>query len=213
MVEGVFLQPDYQKCFCSEISFCYNGSMNKILLVLTICLIFLVSCLKTPKSEISPVNTETIIHKNTEGSPIETETINGVVEPSAEVVAPWMWPRSTPEDLGLSSAILADMLEQIQKDNKLIHSIQVVRHGVLVLEAYLSGYWDEIIPLFWKNKFSAKQIGESHISHFQRKVRFYPASGLLNLIMKILRQYFLINQNRIDIIPRIYRYNSSIVKI
>jgi CubicO group peptidase (beta-lactamase class C family) len=56
--------------------------------------------------------------------------------PSPTVLPDWEWPRSTPEEQGLSSAKLAAMLELLRRENRPVHSVLVVRHGVLVLEAY-----------------------------------------------------------------------------
>lgn len=48
----------------------------------------------------------------------------------------WEWPRSTPEEQGLSSTTLAEMVKVIRQQKRPIHSILVIRHGVMVLEAY-----------------------------------------------------------------------------
>ncbi len=58
------------------------------------------------------------------------------VEPSTPEAPGWEWPRSTPEEQGLSSDRLAAMLEAVRQDNINVHSVVVIRHGVLVLEAY-----------------------------------------------------------------------------
>lgn len=46
------------------------------------------------------------------------------------------WPRSTPEDVGMDSVLLAEMLETIQRDRSKIDSVLVIRSGKLVLDAY-----------------------------------------------------------------------------
>jgi CubicO group peptidase (beta-lactamase class C family) len=51
---------------------------------------------------------------------------------------PWPtedWPTSTPEEQGLDSELLADMLDRIQQEDYSIDSVLVVRHGVMVLDA------------------------------------------------------------------------------
>ena len=78
-----------------------------------------------PGSPTVPVPTRIILASP---SPIPTATLTA--QPA------FAWPRSTPEEQGVSSATLAAMLEKIQQENRPIHSILVIRHGVLVLEAY-----------------------------------------------------------------------------
>lgn len=59
-----------------------------------------------------------------------------IPSPTPTAIPAWEWPRSTPEEQGMSSVVLAEMLRQIQADQRDIHSILVIRNGVLVLEAY-----------------------------------------------------------------------------
>ncbi len=75
----------------------------------------------------------------TDGDSLETGVIENLVKPTKtpRVVSTWDWPRSTPEEQGLSSEVLANMLEKIDREDMPIHSILVIRHGVLVLEAYV----------------------------------------------------------------------------
>jgi CubicO group peptidase (beta-lactamase class C family) len=49
----------------------------------------------------------------------------------------WEWPRSTPEEQGILSARLAVMLEKVQQEKRNLHSILIIRHGVLVMEAHV----------------------------------------------------------------------------
>lgn len=58
-------------------------------------------------------------------------------EATPNLMANWKWPRSTPEEQGMSSAKLAEMLETIHNEDQQIHSVLVIRHGVMVLEAYV----------------------------------------------------------------------------
>lgn len=46
------------------------------------------------------------------------------------------WPTSTPEEQGIDSQAIADMLEEIARSSPYVHSFLLVRHGVLVTEAY-----------------------------------------------------------------------------
>jgi CubicO group peptidase (beta-lactamase class C family) len=53
---------------------------------------------------------------------------------------PWEWPTSSPEAQGMDSSILAKMINAMRSDGRNIHSLLVVRHGVLVLEAYFNPF-------------------------------------------------------------------------
>lgn len=46
------------------------------------------------------------------------------------------WPQSSPEAQGIDSTQLAAMMEEIGKQKLRIHSVQIVRNGVMVLDAY-----------------------------------------------------------------------------
>ncbi|MFW2388301.1 MAG: serine hydrolase domain-containing protein [Polyangiales bacterium] len=50
------------------------------------------------------------------------------------------WPTAAPEEQGFDSAELAEIIEQIKKLNLPIDSLQLVRNGVLVLDAYFYPY-------------------------------------------------------------------------
>jgi CubicO group peptidase (beta-lactamase class C family) len=59
------------------------------------------------------------------------------------VAATWPaaeWPQSAPEDQGMDSAELAAMLGWIEDRNTGIRSVTVVRHGTVVLDAYISPF-------------------------------------------------------------------------
>ncbi|MCP4021902.1 MAG: serine hydrolase [Desulfobacteraceae bacterium] len=60
------------------------------------------------------------------------------------------WQTSTPEEQGMDSAVLADMLDFISKKKFAIDSITIVRNGYIVTDAYLN-------PLF--------KPGDKHILH------------------------------------------------
>ena len=46
------------------------------------------------------------------------------------------WKKTTPEEQGIESKMLADMIEEIQKSSYNIDSVLVVRNGYMVLDAY-----------------------------------------------------------------------------
>jgi CubicO group peptidase (beta-lactamase class C family) len=63
--------------------------------------------------------------------------------PASPPSAPWPttgWPASPPEAHGLDSAKLAEGLQAIQARGTFIHSLLLVRHGYVVLDAYFDPY-------------------------------------------------------------------------
>jgi CubicO group peptidase (beta-lactamase class C family) len=50
------------------------------------------------------------------------------------------WPTATPEEHGFDSAVLAAVVEQIDEQDLPIDSLQLVRNGVLILDAYFYPY-------------------------------------------------------------------------
>jgi CubicO group peptidase (beta-lactamase class C family) len=61
----------------------------------------------------------------------------------SETAAKWptqAWPTTTPENQGMDSALLADMLASIQSQELNVHSALVIRGGFLVAEAYFHPY-------------------------------------------------------------------------
>lgn len=64
---------------------------------------------------------------------------------SVSVPEPQYWPTkewqsSSPEAQGMNSALLAQMLEKVTKDQTNIHSVLIIRNGYLVTEAYFHPY-------------------------------------------------------------------------
>ncbi len=53
------------------------------------------------------------------------------------------WPIASPEEQGFDSAALAEVVEQIDEQDLPIDSMQVVRNGVLILDAYFYPYFGE----------------------------------------------------------------------
>lgn len=63
------------------------------------------------------------------------------VSPRAPDVWPTgTWPIAAPETQGLDSQVLAEVVETLSRSDSSAHSVLVVRHGVLVLEAYFYPY-------------------------------------------------------------------------
>ncbi|MCW8984813.1 MAG: beta-lactamase family protein, partial [Thermoanaerobaculales bacterium] len=53
------------------------------------------------------------------------------------------WATSTPEEEGMDSTLLVEMLREIAQEELPVHSVVVVRHGRLVLDAYFEPYREE----------------------------------------------------------------------
>ena len=51
------------------------------------------------------------------------------------------WQTSTPEEQGMRSDVLADMLERIRWNDYQIHSVLIVRNGHLVVDAHFRAHW------------------------------------------------------------------------
>src|SRR3954464_14514982 len=50
------------------------------------------------------------------------------------------WRESTPEEQGLDSQVLAGMVENISQKHLNVHSVTVIRHGNIVVDAYFYPY-------------------------------------------------------------------------
>ena len=79
-------------------------------------------------------------------TPTPASSLSGPAQPTsnptppAESAAYWpteTWRTSIPEQQGMDSARLGEMLDQIQQEGYPIHGIAVVRNGYLVMEAYV----------------------------------------------------------------------------
>ncbi len=55
-----------------------------------------------------------------------------------------IWQTSTPEAQGMDSGYLINMLDYIKSNNLDIHSVIIIRHGYVIVEAYSdleNGHW------------------------------------------------------------------------
>ena len=59
------------------------------------------------------------------------------------------WETSTPEEQGLKSALLFDMLKEIQDNELRIRSVIIIRNGYLVLESYILHQATRRVPTPW----------------------------------------------------------------
>jgi CubicO group peptidase (beta-lactamase class C family) len=115
--------------------------MKTRFLPLVVILLTMIACQLTPQAAPAPTHqaaTQTV--ELTPATPTPTQPLPPTAQPQSPSSTPqpvWEWPRSTPEEQGLSSSALASMLEAIQQEKQNIHSVLVIRHGTLVLEAYV----------------------------------------------------------------------------
>lgn len=58
----------------------------------------------------------------------------------AESTSSFDWPTASPEEAGLDSAALCEMFDYVHEHDVPVHSVQIVRHGKLVLDAYFYPY-------------------------------------------------------------------------
>ena len=54
------------------------------------------------------------------------------------------WTTALPEEVGLDSGPLSEMFDYVREHNVPVHSVQIVRHGKLVLDAYFYPYNSEM---------------------------------------------------------------------
>src|SRR5688572_31781131 len=52
----------------------------------------------------------------------------------------FVWPTAAPEDAGFDSSALVQLFDYVGKHETPVHSVQIVRHGKLVLDAYFYPY-------------------------------------------------------------------------
>lgn len=84
-----------------------------------------VSCARTPPPVTLPID------------PVVPVAVLPAPPEIPEAVTVKDWPTATPEEVGLDSGVLADLLESIQSQGDPIDSVLIVRQGRLVLEAYV----------------------------------------------------------------------------
>jgi len=61
----------------------------------------------------------------------------------AETTSSWSWPTSTPEEQGMDSERLAELLMTIQKNEHKIRSVTVIRNGYVVADAYFHPFRED----------------------------------------------------------------------
>jgi CubicO group peptidase (beta-lactamase class C family) len=88
-------------------------------------------CIKIFKSLLSLLIIIIFIYKCKPQAPIDK---------GQKSLADSFWETSTPEEQGLKSSLLADMLKEIQNNELRIRSVIIIRNGHLVLESYVHPY-------------------------------------------------------------------------
>ena len=63
---------------------------------------------------------------------------------SAESAAVSVWRTATPEEVGLDSSPLVEMIEAVREKKIPVHSVQIARYGRLALDAYFYPYSEEM---------------------------------------------------------------------
>ena len=98
------------------------------------------------------------------------------------------WQKTTPEQQGIESKMLADMMEEIQKNGRNIDSVLVVRNGYMVLDAYFYPFskgQKHIIHSCTKSVMSALigiAIEKGHIKSVNQPIiDFFPDKEIANL--------------------------------
>ena len=66
------------------------------------------------------------------------QTLNAAAAPACYPTHGWR--ESTPEEKGLDSKVLAAMVDNITQKRLNMHSVTVIRHGYVVLDAYFYPY-------------------------------------------------------------------------
>ncbi|CAG0964927.1 hypothetical protein GPROT1_01102, partial [Gammaproteobacteria bacterium] len=91
------------------------------------------------------------------------------------------WRTSTPEEQGLDSTRILQMLQDIQARNLNIHSVLIIRHGYLVSEVYFPPYQREMLhPAFSMTKsvtsiMAGKALADGHLTSLQQSpLDFFP---------------------------------------
>ena len=98
------------------------------------------------------------------------------------------WRTSTPEEQGMQSGTLADMLANIKEEGYAIESITIIRNGYIVTDAYFYPFTKDtkhIIHSCTKSITSALvgiAIGKGHIKNVsQPMLEFFPEKSIANL--------------------------------
>lgn len=70
---------------------------------------------------------------------LQASSINFVIAES-DNAGKALWPGSTPEEQALSSIDLNNMFDYVAQNKTRVHSIQILRHGHLILDSYFYPY-------------------------------------------------------------------------
>ena len=98
------------------------------------------------------------------------------------------WQNSTPEEQGMDSTLLHEMIDYIDEENIYIDSVIVIRHGYIVLEEYPNFLYDENRSHYWYSvtkSFTSSLIGialdKGYIDNVSQTVlSFFPERNITN---------------------------------
>ncbi len=120
----------------------------KLSIISIILLIGLTACAgqNSGSADISSVSTiapTQVLEQTPEAIMEPTQELDPAIEPTlnaTQIALAWDWGYSTPEEQGMDSAVLADMLEEISQTYPSIKSVTVIRNENIVLDAYVHPY-------------------------------------------------------------------------
>ncbi len=105
-------------------------------------LLFLAGCGQAAETPALPDSTETVAYVWPTLTAPSSSTLP-TSPPAAPIATDWPtngWRTSTPEEQGMDSEILADMLARIEARNYDLDSVMVVRNGYVVTDAYIQPF-------------------------------------------------------------------------
>lgn len=98
------------------------------------------------------------------------------------------WQTSTPEEQGMDSALLADMINAVKQDGKSVNSITIIRHGYKVNEAYFYPYQKGMMHALnsctksFVSALTGIAIGEGSIKSVDdRVIGYFPELNIANV--------------------------------
>src|SRR5579859_5578000 len=133
-------------------------------------------------------------------------------------------PRSTPEKQGVSSGVLANLIEELNRKVECLHSIMLVRHGHVIAEGWWATYAAELPHAVYSisKSFVSTAVGlavaEKKLDINQRVVDLFPdkapASANQNLKAMRIRDLLRLStgHREADTIDFPYRMNADLVR-
>ena len=98
------------------------------------------------------------------------------------------WSSNTPESQGMDAAMLEKGMEYIEQNNLALHSLLVIRHGVIISETYFSNYQADTLHELWSvtKSFTSTAVGiakdQGKLEDVEQKVLdFFPEQEFANI--------------------------------